>query len=183
MRLIDRRVRVSRRAVLAIGGAGLVAASVLPGGIVAGQGGAWAMEAVAVKPETFATLVQMARDLYPHDRLADKYYAQAIASLDAAAKDDAALKDLLEAGVASLDAAANAAQGRAYADIAWEGDRVAILTTMQADPFFQKVRGHMITGLYNNQEVWTALGYEGESASMGGYLARGFNDIDWLDQA
>ena len=35
-------------------------------------------------------------------------------------------------------------------------------------------------GLYNQPEVWTILGYEGESASKGGYINRGFNDIAWL---
>jgi hypothetical protein len=28
--------------------------------------------------------------------------------------------------------------------------------------------------------MWKVLGYEGESASKGGYINRGFNDIDWL---
>jgi len=29
-------------------------------------------------------------------------------------------------------------------------------------------------------EVWSAFGYEGESASKGGYMSRGFDDITWL---
>ena len=49
-------------------------------------------------------------------------------------------------------------------------------------PFFQKVRGSLVTGIYNNPEVWAILGYEGESASKGGYINRGFDDIDWLSQ-
>jgi len=39
----------------------------------------------------------------------------------------------------------------------------------------------MITALYNQKDVWTKLGYEGSSAEFGGYLHRGFDDIDWLD--
>jgi hypothetical protein len=31
--------------------------------------------------------------------------------------------------------------------------------------------------------VWTKLGYEGPSAPEGGYLHRGFDDIDWLKDA
>jgi hypothetical protein len=42
------------------------------------------------------------------------------------------------------------------------------------------VQGDLVVGLYNNQEVWPKFGYEGESASKGGYMNRGFNDIDWL---
>jgi hypothetical protein len=37
-----------------------------------------------------------------------------------------------------------------------------------------------VTALYNQQELWTKLGYEGSSAEKGGYLHRGFNDLDWL---
>ena len=63
---------------------------------------------------------------------------------------------------------------------AGEADRVALLKASEATPFFQKVRGNLVTGLYNNKEVWPIFGYEGESASKGGYINRGFNDIDWL---
>jgi hypothetical protein len=38
----------------------------------------------------------------------------------------------------------------------------------------------MITGIYNNPDVWKILGYEGASAHLGGYLKRGFDDINWL---
>jgi len=36
--------------------------------------------------------------------------------------------------------------------------------------------------LYNLPEVWEALGYEGASFDKGGYLTRGFNDLDWLPE-
>jgi hypothetical protein len=28
--------------------------------------------------------------------------------------------------------------------------------------------------------VWPIFGYEGESYSKGGYIKRGFDDIDWI---
>jgi hypothetical protein len=31
--------------------------------------------------------------------------------------------------------------------------------------------------------VWKVLGYEGPSAELGGYINRGFSDIDWLQDA
>ena len=37
-----------------------------------------------------------------------------------------------------------------------------------------------MTPLYNQPELWTKFGYEGPSSAQGGYLHRGFNDIDWL---
>jgi hypothetical protein len=37
--------------------------------------------------------------------------------------------------------------------------------------------------LYRNKQVWPKLGYEGPSFPFGGYLERGFDDIDWLPNA
>ena len=37
-----------------------------------------------------------------------------------------------------------------------------------------------VASLYNNPEVWPKFGYEGSSAEHGGYINRGFSDIDWL---
>jgi len=36
--------------------------------------------------------------------------------------------------------------------------------------------------LYTDRKVWSELGYEGPSFKFGGYLERGFNDIDWLSE-
>jgi hypothetical protein len=171
MRLIDKRMKVSRRDMLRTGGAVAAAATVMPIGIVKAAG------PVALSKASFATLVKMARDLYPHDKIADKYYAAVIDSLDKAAKEDAALKTQLEDGVAQLNKLAGHG---GYDGIALEKKRVAILKEIETTPFFQKVRGTMITGLYNNKELWPHFGYEGASAEKGGYIKRGFSDIDWL---
>jgi hypothetical protein len=37
-----------------------------------------------------------------------------------------------------------------------------------------------VVALYNDHEVWELLGYEGPSFDQGGYLNRGFDDLDWL---
>jgi hypothetical protein len=159
---------------LKAGGAGLLAIQILPGGLVTGR--AWAAAPAAVSPETYAALVQISRDLYPHDQLEDKYYAAAVDALDQAAASDAAAKAMLEEGVAEL----NGAAGGSYAGVSAEADRVALLKEREASPFVQKLRGNLVTGLYNNKEVWPIFGYEGESASQGGYISRGFDDIAWL---
>ena len=172
----------SRRSLLGTAGASLVVMSISSTGVITGGNGAWAATTKALTPETFATLVQMSRDMYPHDRLTDDYYAFAVSSFDEAAAGDAGQKALFEDGVTALNKAANDAHGMPYSDVGWEADRVAILRAMESSGFFQKVRGSLITGLYNNKQVWEKFAYEGESASKGGYLYRGFDDIDWLDQ-
>jgi hypothetical protein len=160
------------------GGLTAAVAVVAPAATLTGK--AFAATPVAVSTDSFATLVKMARDIYPHDKLADDIYAKVIEGIDAAAKDDAAGKALLEDGVTALNTAATAAGGKSYNDIAKEEDRVAILKAMEASPFFQKIRGSLVTGIYNNEAVWPVFGYEGESASKGGYINRGFNDVNWL---
>jgi len=55
-----------------------------------------------------------------------------------------------------------------------------VLQQIEATPFFQSIRGGLVVSLYNQPEVWPIFGYEGESFSKGGYIARGFNDIEWL---
>jgi len=177
MRQLDKRSRLSRRDFLATGGA---AALIVGAGSLAAPSGAWSIEVETLKPETMRTLIQMARDIYPHDRLADHAYAQALAPYDAAAAKDAALKDLLESGVADLDTRAKAVHGAAYVQVGWEGQRVSLLETIETTAFFQKIRGGLVSGLYNNKALWPKFGYEGESAAKGGYLERGFDDIDWV---
>ena len=63
-----------------------------------------------------------------------------------------------------------------------EGGRAfrAILRGMEQTPFFQKIRSDMIPTLYNQPDLWMRFGYEVPSAEYGGYIDRGFNDIDWL---
>lgn len=146
----------------------------MPASIITGK--AFAAAPVALKPDTFSTLVQMARDIYPHDKLSDAIYAAVIEGHDKAAKDDPAKLALLEDGVAAL----NKAAGGGYAKIAKEEDRVIALKSMETTPFFHAVRGSLVTGVYNNQDIWKQFGYGGESASQGGYIERGFSDIDWL---
>jgi hypothetical protein len=168
MRGLSRRELLSRT--VAAGTAFVVAP-----GLLAGADAAWATEVAALQPETMATLVQMARDIYPHDHVADRFYVLAVKGYDTA---EAAPE--IEAGIAALNAAAQGAGHASYLAAGWEADRVAILKGMENSAFFQKIRGGLVTGLYNQKEVWPLFGYEGESYSQGGYIDRGFNDIDWL---
>ena len=169
---------VDRRSLLA----GMTAAAGLfvSGSAIIHPGEAWGLEATALKPETMLTMVKLARDIYPHDRLADKYYALAVKGYDAKAGKDEATKKMLEEGVAALDAAAKKAHGTSYASVGWEGERTKLLMAIETTPFFQTIRGGLVTGLYNQKEIWPQFGYEGESASKGGYIKRGFDDIAWI---
>ena len=182
MRVVDRRTRVSRRGFLTAGGAataGLVALSVSTG-MVASPSGAWAVSVVNLKPETMRTLIQIARDIYPHDHLADRFYAAAVSGYDEQAGKDPVVLTMIEDGVAELDALAAAEFDRHYAELGWEAERVALLHRIEDGTLFQTLRSGLVVGLYNNPEVWPKFGFEGASAEQGGYLHRGFDDIDWV---
>ena len=138
---------------------------------------AWGLEVEALKPETMKTLILVARDIYPHDKVADRFYAIAVKGHDAKAATDPAHKALIEDGVAYLDQGAGP---KGYLGLDWEVERVALLRKVEDKPFFQAVRSDLIVSLYNQPEVWPIFGYEGESYSKGGYIQRGFDDIDWL---
>ncbi|QRM57266.1 gluconate 2-dehydrogenase subunit 3 family protein [Sinorhizobium sp. BG8] len=173
--IYEKRPGLSRRELLKRGTAGAVL--LVSGNAVLCPTYAWGLETTALKPETMATLIVLARDIYPHDNLADRFYAIAVKGQDTKAGTDAAHKTLIEEGIADLDKRAGPGGYRA---LGWEDDRVAILRDIETTPFFQAVRGDLVVSLYNQKELWPIFGYEGESYSKGGYINRGFNDIEWL---
>jgi hypothetical protein len=180
MRRIDKRTSLTRRGFLQGTGAAAGLGALSGGAILVDPRGAWAMSLTALKPETARTLVQMARDIYPHDRLGEAFYAKAIEPLDAQAAKDPALLKLLTEGSSQLDQLAVTKGATSYANLGDEAARGSILRSIEETPFFAKLRGDLLTTLYNQPEVWAKFGYEGPSAEKGGYINRGFSDIDWL---
>lgn len=166
---------LSRRELLRRGGVG--ALLVITGSAVISPQHAWGLEANSLSPETVATLIQMARDIYPHDQVADRFYAIAVKTHDEQSGKDSAHKDLIESGIADLD---NRSGDGGYRGLGWEEERVEVLKQIEDTPFFQAIRGGLVVGLYNQKELWPVFGYEGESYSKGGYINRGFDDIEWL---
>ena len=179
MREVDRRGKYSRRTFLQ------GAATAVPVAAVAASAGigiedAWAADATTLAPSTLKTLVKVARDIYPHDFLVDNYYITAIKPWDEKAAKDPAIKTLLEGGVRRLDQDAQDRHKLGYAQVPWEADRVVLLQGIEQTDFFKKFRSDLVVSLYNQKELWPKFGYEGSSAEHGGYIKRGFNDIDWL---
>jgi hypothetical protein len=117
-----------------------------------------------------ATLVRMLRVAYPHDRFPDSPYVRAAKTIQ-----DADVDGLLADGITALDQAANGDFGSLS-----ESEATAVLQRMSQSPFFKLVHATTVVALYDDHEVWDLLGYEGESFSKGGYLHRGFDDLDWL---
>jgi hypothetical protein len=182
MREVDRRSQFDRRVFLK-GAAATAPAVAIAANTGLGITDAWADEASTLPPATLKTLLRMARDIYPHDFLGDSYYISAVKPWDDKAAKDPAVKALISDGVARLDQEANDRHKMPYVQLAWENDRVALLHKIEQSAFFQKIRGDLVVSLYNQKEVWPKFGYEGSSAEHGGYIKRGFADIDWLPKA
>ena len=85
---------------------------------------------------------------------------------------------LIDQGLVDLDAAA----GGAFASLDGEA-ALEVLRGLSTTPFFAFVHAKVVTTLYDDREVWALLGYQGEAFSQGGYLERGFDDLDWLPAA
>lgn len=119
-------------------------------------------------------LARVVRVMYPHDRFGDGPYLRAAdAVLKAASGTPAqklafatALDDLDQAGFAGFD-------GKAALEH---------LRSIEDTPFFRLTRSTAVVALYDDPEVWESLGYEGASYDQGGYIDRGFNDLDWLPE-
>lgn len=179
MREVDRRTKLNRRTFLQ------GAATAVPAVAVATSAGlsiedAWAEGATTLAPATMKTLVKVARDIYPHDFLVDSYYITAVKPWDGKVAKDPATKTMINDGVSRLDQDARDRHKVPYAEVPWEADRIVLLQGIEQTDFFKKMRGDLVVSLYNQKDLWPKFGYEGSSAEHGGYIKRGFADIDWL---
>ena len=137
------KAKPSRRGFLR--GTGLVAMGFATGGtIICAADYAWALSTTAIDGHTAETLLVVARQLFPHDRLGDQYYAVMVDSLDKQAAGDPALRKLLVDGVGRLDSA----RGIAWVQLS-NGARDAVLKSMEGSEFFATIQnGHHQQSLY-----------------------------------
>lgn len=138
-------------------------------------------ELKALDRETAGVLVAVTRVMYPHDRIPDVHYERVVASLDGKAAADEGTKRLLNEGVASL-ATFTGRWPREFGELP-EEEQVRALKRIEKGAFFKAVSSEVVVGLYSQHDVWPYFGYEGPSNDKGGYINRGFDNIDWLDDA
>ncbi len=124
------------------------------------------------------SLERLTRALYPHDDVTDAVYAEVIESIRRQATDDTALAAALQDGVGALDRASGGDWRSAAA-----ADQIEALAQIEDEPFFTMIQVAIRDQLYEHPEIWRAVGYPGSSVEHGGYINRGFDDIDWLPEA
>lgn len=123
------------------------------------------------------TLIDLLRAAFPHSTFPiGPYQRTADAVIDKAAADPRLLA-LLVQGLYDVDQQ----RGVPFSDL--DADAAEMVLRGVADtPFFAGVVGVAVVALYDDHEVWDLLGYEGPSYDEGGYVERGFNDLDWLPE-
>jgi hypothetical protein len=125
-------------------------------------------------------LVRLLRAAYPHPRFPDGPYERAADAVLSQAGDSLWHRLILAEGLATLDtrAATGSARGR-FADLDDEA-ALAVLREIEDAEFFVFIRSVAVVTLYDDAEVHQLLGYGGPSFEQGGYVHRGFDDLDWL---
>ena len=129
----------------------------------------------ALEQHVAETVTALARTLYPHVALADAVYERVPAKIAEAVSEDPAQASTVSQGVADLDGRGD----QPFAQRAPE-QQLADAKAIAGSPFFELVRSTAVVEIYSDEHTWRLLGYEGPSFAQGGYLRRGFNDLDWL---
>jgi hypothetical protein len=127
-----------------------------------------------ISPEGRRTLVRLLRVAYPHPSFPDGPYERTADAVIAKVSGSVFQALSLVHGLASLDGAAGN-----FVDLE-EAAAYALLRRVEHAEFFKLIRSVAVVSLYNDQETWSILGYQGSSYEHGGYLHRGFDDLDWL---
>ena len=120
-----------------------------------------------------AILVRLLRVAYPHPSFPDGPYQRTAKSVQ-----DADSEHLLVAGLTELNDVAGGDFGALP-----DAEATAAVERIADSAFFKLVHSTTVVALYDDREVWELLGYEGPSYDKGGYLNRGFDDLDWLPKA
>jgi len=136
---------------------------------------AWAADSDA--PENLAAMGRLAQLLFPHEGLAAEVYAEVVGEVLAMTAANPATDGLLNIAEGALDSAL----GKTWST-ATEAEQLSALTALQSEAFIVGLREMVRFRLYDNAGLWEHINYPGSSIEHGGYVNRGFDDIDWLPE-
>jgi hypothetical protein len=164
---------------LAIGGIGAQ---------VIGMSKAWASD--PTDSETKKVMLQMVKQMYPHDELSDEVYSEVLEQIlngfsgselnvgdDGDEAVDADIFNIMKAAESAL----NAQQQANFIDLD-DAAKLAALEAIQTQGHFIAIQYKFKSFFYHHPAVWEVIGYEGPSWMKGGYLHRGAGKIDWLSE-
>ncbi|HQU04759.1 MAG TPA: hypothetical protein PLT25_08575 [Acidocella sp.] len=126
-------------------------------------------------PEQATLLVATVQTLYPHRGVAPTVYRRVVVNFDKLASQTPSAARLSLAFCDKLSAASPVS----FTELA-ETYRISALKTIETTPEFIFVQRMSVRYLYDDLEIWASFGYEGASYHLGGYIKRGFDDLNWL---
>lgn len=130
-------------------------------------------ETAILSSRAMVTITAAARIMYPHDALPDDVYARVGEKLAVTAGEDSGAARTIGEGVSALNV------GQPFAELPAD-EQLEMLKGIEGSDFFELVRSTAVAQVYSDQRTWQLVGYEGPSFDKGGYIHRGFNDLDWL---
>ena len=133
------------------------------------------LNALELTDEARRVLTRIIRVAFPHPRIPDGPYERMTQKIIDASQESRWFRMALTQGLATLDSLTE----EHFLDLPDER-ALAVLKRIAELEFFAFIRRTTVLNFYEDPEVWEVLGYEGESFSKGGYINRGFNDLDWL---
>jgi hypothetical protein len=138
---------------------------------------AWAQAEPGRAGNSARALGQMARVLYPHAELPDSVYAEVVDGILSTTAADPQMTAVLEQAVTEL----GAARDSDFFDLDGES-QLEVVAALRQQPYFAAVQFQVLAHLYSHPQVWELMNYPGSSVEHGGYVERGFDDIDWLPE-
>jgi hypothetical protein len=172
-------IQQSKRNFLKLSGGALAGTLIATTGLFSSMAPArsWSLPLITLPDKIAGSILMATRHMFPHKTLEDAVYALVVKDLDIEASKSPAVRKLLIDGVSIL----NRKVEDQWLSSDFQAQKTAVLSMVDSD-FFEKIRSTSIVSLYNNDMAWAHFGYEGASYQKGGYINRGFQDLDWLPE-
>jgi len=117
---------------------------------------AWAATLKNLQPDQGRTLLQMARDSFAHEELADSHYTRCIDPYDAAASDPQT-KEKIDDALKLAEGGARRMGYKAYAEVSDDSERLRMLKILSERGWMKQFRGELEQCLYAQPEVKAKL--------------------------
>lgn len=135
----------------------------------------WGQQAVTVPESAPPALTALIQTIFPHDWLSSEFYDRISQAYWEEVRRQPDMAASLQRGLAQLNGSGIAAFHSLPKVM-----RTALVQKYDQEPFMKAVLWRVSELIYRNPQVWQAIGYQGSSLEYGGYIERGFDDIDWL---
>jgi hypothetical protein len=147
----------------------------LPPPIAIPEGPDWVNLLRCFAPVEAEALIAVVQTLCPHDTVPLAPYRRVICQFDRLAQNSPAVHETFKIFLGRLAEEWNLP----FQELA-ETYRVQGLKRIENTPQFFFVQRLTVRHFYDDVEIWAAFGYQGASVHLGGYVKRGFDDLDWL---